>query len=214
MNSVNNKENRIEESLHCDAMNDAGDEAEVAPWERLQDEPSKAYHAFFLYLREGHWRSLKKVTVALGKGLSYEKQLENWSVKYNWVDRAQAFDIFVERQNIMQYLEEQQAAFGRHIEHARELEVKVFDELKSRELGAMKLSELIRLLDVATKIERDTWTLKSKAGNKISDTYALLRLSPPREVIKRVRQELKEAGVLSEDPDEASRQIFQMLQEL
>ena len=195
MSSINNKGNRIEESLHCDAVGRAGDEAEVAPWERLPDEPSKAYHAFCLYLRDGYWRSLRKVADVLGKGISYESQLEKWSAKFNWFDRAQAFDTYVDTMQMRQYLAEQQAAFGRHIEHASQLEEKVFDELMSRDLKELKPSELIRLYDIAGKIERDTWALKSEVGNKISDTYALSRLSPPPEVIGRIRQELKEAGI-------------------
>jgi len=214
MISISNKENSIEERLHCDAMDDAGDEAEVDPWERLPDESSKAYRAFCCYLREGHWRSLTKVADALGKGVSYEKQLEKWSVKYSWFDRGQAFDICVDTQKMRQYLAEQQAAFGRHIEHASQLEEKVFDELMSRDLKEMKPSELTRLYDLASKIERDTWALKSEVGNRISDTYSFSRLHPPPEVIKGIRQDLEKAGILSEEPVVAGRQIFRVLQQL
>ena len=186
MSSINNKGNRIEESLHCDAMGGAGDEAEVPPWERLPDESSKAYHAFCLYLWDGYWRSLREVADALGKGVSYESQLEKWSAKYNWFWRAQAFDTYVETLQMRQYLAEQRAAFGRHIEHASQLEEKVFGELMSRDLKELKPSELIRLYDIASKIERDTWALKSEVGNKISETYSFARSHPPQEVIERV----------------------------
>lgn len=214
MTSVINEENSIEENLHCLAMDGAGDEAEAAPWERLPDESGKAYHAFCYYLRDGHWRSLRKVADVIDKGVSYEKQLEKWSAKYNWFDRAQAFDTWVDTRQMRQYLAEQQAAFERHIEHASQIEEKVFDELMSRDLKEMKLSELIRLYDIAGKIERDVWALKSEVGNKISETYSFARSHPPQEVIERVRQELKEAGVLSEEPVVACLQIFRMLERL
>ncbi|MGB8311545.1 MAG: hypothetical protein WCE81_06760 [Halobacteriota archaeon] len=214
MTSIINEENSIEESLHCLATDGAGDEAEAAPWERLPDESGKAYYAFCLYLRDGHWRSLRKVADALGKSVSYESQLEKWSAKYNWLDRVQAFDTCVDTQQMRQYLAEQQAAFGRHIEHASQLEEKVFDELMSRDLKEMKPSELIRLYDIAGKIERDAWALKSEVGNKISETYSFARSHPPQEVIERVRQELKEAGVLSEEPVVAGLQISQVLERL
>jgi hypothetical protein len=214
MSTINNKENRIEESLHCLATDGVGDGAEVDPWERLPDESGKAYHAFCMYLREGHWRSLRRVADVRGKGVSYEKQLEKWSVKYRWFDRAQAFDTYVDTQLMRQYLAEKQAALGRHIEHARQLEEKVFDELMSLDPKEMKISEKIRLYNIATKIERDTWALKSEVGNKISDTYALSRSCPPPEVIKRIRQELEEAGVLSEEPVVAGLQISRVLERL
>lgn len=175
-NSFNNKEHRSEESLHCVATGGAGDDAEAFPWERLPDESSKAYHAFCLYLWDGHWRSIRKVADVLGKGVSYEKQLEKWSAKFNWFERTQAFDTYVDELLMRQYLAEQQVTFERHIEHARILEEKVFDELMSRDLKELKPSELTRLYDIAGKIERDTWTLKSEIGKRISDTYAFSRL--------------------------------------
>ena len=214
MTSISDKENNIEESLHCDAMDNAGDEAEAAPWDRLPDESSKAYHAFCMYLWDGYWRSLRKVADALGKSVSYESQLEKWSVKYNWFDRARAFDTYVEELLTRQYLAEQQAAFGRHIEHASQLEEKFFDALMSRDPKEMKPSELIRLYGIASKIESDTWALKYEVGKKISNTYALSRLRPPPEVIKRVKQTLEEAGVLSENPVEAALQISRVIERL
>lgn len=84
----------------------------------------------------------------------------------------------------------------------------------SRDLKEMKPSELIRLYDIAGKIERDAWALKSEVGNKISETYSFARSHPPQEVIERVRQELKEAGVLSEEPVVAGLQISQVLERL
>ncbi|HXY87664.1 MAG TPA: hypothetical protein VEG44_04435 [Candidatus Acidoferrales bacterium] len=214
MASISDKENSIEERLHYLETDGAGDEAEASPWERLPDESGKAYHAFRLYLCEGHWRSLTKVAEALCKNVSYESQLEKWSVKYNWFYRARAFDTYVETMLMKQYLAEQQAAFGRHIEHASQLEEKVFDELMSYDLKEMKPSELIRLYDIASKIERDTWVLKSEVGKRISNTYFLSHWPPPPEVLKRVIQTLKEAGALSENPVTAGLQISDVLESL
>ena len=70
----------------------------------------------------------------------------------------------------------------------------------SRDLKEMRPSELIRLYGIASKIE--------------SDTYAHSRSRPPLEVLKRVKQTLEEAGVLSENPVEAALQIFDVLERL
>jgi hypothetical protein len=161
-------------------MGSAGDETEVTPWERLTGESNKAYHAFCLYLWDRRRRSPRKVADALGRGFSYESQLEKWSAKYNWYDRAQAFGAYVDTLQMTQYLAEQQAAFGRHIEHACLLEKKSVDELMSRDLEALKPSELIRLYDITSEIERDAWALKSEIGNRISSTCASSTCAHPR----------------------------------
>jgi hypothetical protein len=192
MSTIGNKENVIEESLHYVARGDAGDNTEVDLWKRLPSESSKAYHAFCQYLRDGHWRSMKKVAAKLGKPPRYEKQLWKWCSKFDWITRTQAFDTYVDELLMRQYLEEQLAAFERQIEHARIVEEKVFNELMSRDLKDLKPSELTRLYDIAGKIERDTRGLKSEIGNRISDTFAFSRSQVPRNVIKQVRQELEE----------------------
>jgi hypothetical protein len=167
MNSICNKEHRSKESLYCVATGSAGDDAEASPWERLPDESSKAYHAFCLYLWNGHWRSLRKVADVLGKGISYEKQLAKWSAKFNWFERAQAFDTYVDTLLLRQYLAEQLATLERRIEHARLLEEKVFDELMSRDLKGLKPSELTRFDGIVDKIERGV-SNACNAGNRSS----------------------------------------------
>jgi len=214
MSSKINEENNIEENLHSNAMSGVDDNAEAVPWERLPDETNIAYHAFCHYLRQGHWRSMRKVADVLGKGVSYENQLWKWSAKFNWLNRAQAFDTYVDTQQMSQYLAEQLAAYERRIEHASQLEEKVFNELMSRDVKELKPYELIRLWDIASKIERDTRALKSEVGEKITDTYAHLRSDTPSEVTERVIQALMEAGALSENPDIAVIQIDRALKRL
>ena len=58
-------------------------------WDRLPNESSAAYTAFKIYLEFGGERSLTKVEQKLNKKRG---QLGNWSSKYNWVERAAAYD--------------------------------------------------------------------------------------------------------------------------
>jgi len=60
-------------------------------WERQNNESSKAYAAFCVYRDLGPERSLEKVRQNLDKPRT-RKWLGEWSVKYNWVERAQAYD--------------------------------------------------------------------------------------------------------------------------
>ena len=62
------------------------------PWERWPDETDTAYDRFVMYLKMGADRSISKVADKLQKGSSYATHLRRWSSKYDWVDRAAAYD--------------------------------------------------------------------------------------------------------------------------
>jgi hypothetical protein len=59
-------------------------------WERLPNEPIKAYELFCLYRDLGPSRSLRKLRQTNALSLSV-RQLERYSAKYAWLGRAQAF---------------------------------------------------------------------------------------------------------------------------
>lgn len=68
------------------------------PFERQPSESAKAFAAFETYARLESKRSLAAVGQALGKSVGL---LERWSRKYQWVERARAYDYHlaaVERQ--------------------------------------------------------------------------------------------------------------------
>ena len=60
------------------------------PWDRLPDERVKAYQLFCLCRDMGPSRSLQKCRQTHALPLSL-RQLERYSAKYDWVERAQAF---------------------------------------------------------------------------------------------------------------------------
>ncbi len=64
----------------------------MKPWEQHPDESSKAYEAFRLYAEMGSERSLEKVCQNHIKSLPTVKK---WSVQYQWVARARAFDAYL-----------------------------------------------------------------------------------------------------------------------
>jgi hypothetical protein len=69
-----------------------------APWERLNDEPSKAYHAFTVYRDLGPTqRSLAAVSRDLygertGRNRGAPGRVREWSSTYRWRERAEAWD--------------------------------------------------------------------------------------------------------------------------
>lgn len=61
-------------------------------WEQREDETQISYEWFCHYRDMGVHRSLEKIRQRYGKNASYLRQLQLWSSKYNWVDRAEAWD--------------------------------------------------------------------------------------------------------------------------
>jgi len=62
------------------------------PWEQWPDETDLSYSYFISYLEIGPGRSLPKVCQKYTKKDSYISQLKKWSSKYDWVERASAYD--------------------------------------------------------------------------------------------------------------------------
>lgn len=65
------------------------DETTVQPWDRQPGETSKAYEAFAIYRDLGSSRSVRLVSEQLAKT---QTVIKRWSSKYEWVERAAAWD--------------------------------------------------------------------------------------------------------------------------
>lgn len=58
-------------------------------WDRLPKEPAKAYAVFCQY-RDMRPRNIRALAKALGRRSC--RRLEQWSIKWNWVERATAYE--------------------------------------------------------------------------------------------------------------------------
>jgi len=72
------------------------------PWEKQEGETTKSYTAFCAYRDLRDDRSLSK-TIPLVWGADYtgnpsakQRRLEEWSAKFNWVSRCEAYDLYLE----------------------------------------------------------------------------------------------------------------------
>ena len=83
-------------------------------WERLEGETSRAYQAFCLYRDMGITRSLRKVVEQHFGGSSAKlRQIEEWSRKWMWVARAEAYDAEIEWRRRLEREEQIQEALER-----------------------------------------------------------------------------------------------------
>lgn len=65
-------------------------------FERMPGEPPKAFSAFRMYRDMGSTRTLENVRISLGKPPVYAAMLEQWSTKYEWVERAGLYDAYLD----------------------------------------------------------------------------------------------------------------------
>lgn len=64
----------------------------MSEWDRLPNESSRAYQAYVIYRDLGPDRSLAQVSQKHTKSIP---TLKRWSSKYNWVERARAYDDYL-----------------------------------------------------------------------------------------------------------------------
>lgn len=121
-------------------------------WERQPGEPPKAFATFCAY-RNLHPldRSLAVVGQKLGVSKSY---LERLSAKFQWVDRAAAFDREQDRLDQARRVREVQAMNERHATIAASILQKIALYLEGMDATSLRPSEVARLLEVATRAER------------------------------------------------------------
>ena len=62
-------------------------------FDRERDESSKAFEAWSIYRDLGAQRSLKKTAELYYGSTSNVRQLQRWSSRFNWVERARASDV-------------------------------------------------------------------------------------------------------------------------
>jgi hypothetical protein len=124
-------------------------------WERQDEESDPAWEAFALYRDMGLFRSLSKVAADVGKDLSL---IKGWSRKHSWVIRCRAWDAELDKQDRATVIEARRQMRDRHLELAKDVQDRVVTalELFDAETLAKSLgpNELIRWLDVSTKVER------------------------------------------------------------
>jgi hypothetical protein len=119
-------------------------------WTRLPNESSRAYRAFELYRDMGPAeRSIEKVGERLGKNPT---ALARLSSKYGWVERANAYDVYIGQKKAEKIAEEIIEMDRRHARQAQELQedaLKFFDRMKHMTESNLSIANLFPEYKVA-----------------------------------------------------------------
>ena len=125
------------------------------PWERQKGETTNAYEAFCVYRDLGVKRSQVKTCEKLGKNST---TISDWSVKYNWVERAAAYDDDQERKERemmeKERLNDIKKMRDRHADLAVSMLEKAARAMQAIPDVEVKASDITRMVDVASKLER------------------------------------------------------------
>lgn len=126
---------------------------EKAPqvWERQPEESAKAFEAFAIYRDMGNDRSIAKVAEKLGKS---EALLHRWSSKFDWVNRAAAWDDELARMTTRELMRDIARTRARQRKQALAMQSKGMSLLKGIKPGEAKLSEINALLKTGMEQER------------------------------------------------------------
>lgn len=125
------------------------------PWDRRAEETTKAYEAFCTYRDMGRERSLSKVAKELQKS---ETLMGRWSGQHDWVKRAAKWDDEQDRIEREIAQKEQAKAIRdmrkRHADLATAMLIKSAKALQRIPDDEIKASDISRMVDVASKLER------------------------------------------------------------
>lgn len=126
-------------------------EPEIAPWEQQPGESAKAFEAFAIYRDMGVERSVRKVTQRLNKSLTL---IGKWSSRYNWPERARAYDRDLDRQAHAQAVRDVRSMTNRHIRIAMQLQAKALEALEQLNVATLSPKMQLAFIAKATEIER------------------------------------------------------------
>mgnify|MGYP000869660792 CR=1 FL=1 len=131
-------------------------------WEKQSDETTTAWIWFTRYLELGTGRSLVKLQQNYDKTPSYLRQLAHWSKENHWVERANAYDVNLQKKWLESYEENKLQAAKKHSEIADLVYDLVRDKLESLKDIQLKPAEWIMLAEFALKTKRGALDLATQ----------------------------------------------------
>ena len=120
-------------------------------WERQEGESAQAFQGFAAYRDMGAERSLAKVAQKLGKSKAL---MERWSVRWQWVMRADLWDDEMDRLSRRELEKGITGMRRNHVNIAKAMLVKALQALQRIPVDEMTPKDVSTMVDVAAKLER------------------------------------------------------------
>lgn len=163
------------------------------PWERQKGESGKAFEAFVVYRDMGPTRSLMKAAQKLDKNRT---TIGDWSAKWSWVERVDAWDDEQDRIRRLELAQARVEAVERHWKSAAQVNAagifalnKWYKIAKSNP-ERLRPMEALKLWEHSLRIEREI--LRLDAGPGEGEEINLDGMSPEeiREALLDMRREI------------------------
>lgn len=141
-------------------------------WEMQPSDTPKSWEAFQVYRDLGKSRSLKKVAEELKKS---ETIIGRWSGQHNWQERIAAWEAEQDRLIRIELTKDIGAMRKKHADLAHSMLVKAARALKAIPDNEIKASDVSRMVEIATKLERIS---KGDVGEVIEERKGEDALNP------------------------------------
>lgn len=172
-------------------------------WEKQPNESATSYLWFCKYRDMGRERTLERVKVECKKTEGkYNSMLNRWSAKFNWVERAEAYDLYLEKLKRKKNEEELKKMNDRHVKYALLMQNVLVQKLNSIDPEKIRPSDIPKWLEIAVRVERS-------ATDSVRHEQAVLENEKLKAEIEKLKAEIKQRKFDSADGDEAvSVQIY------
>lgn len=148
--------------------------SELHPWVRRDDEGARPFQAFRTYMNLGTSRSIRKAAEIEGKSTT---QLEDWSAKHEWVERARAYDQYVATAEVDGYADQLASVRSRHMAIADKLLSRLDENLDLLKPGQDPSMRWTQAFTAAAKVHRDALEMradKNETGNGVLERIVAL----------------------------------------
>ncbi len=173
---------------------------ELRPWDKQPGETTKAYAAFVAFKNiEPAFRSQVRVASDLSKS---RQQIQRWSSKWNWEERASAYDETQEVELLASRIEMKKRMDEEHLRIVRHARNKAVQALKDLDPKDLTPSELRHWLDMTLKLERlimgEPESIQERRKKIVPDYDLEKEMAELQPIIEEMYRE----GILTdEDPD-------------
>ena len=131
-------------------------------WDKREDESSKAYEWFCRYRDMGPGRSHDKLHQKYSESISKKSQTLRWSSKYAWVERAEAYDAYLDAIKRESNEDRVRKTAEEHIDVADKIMELALSKLALLKGTEVKPHEVKGLIELSVKMKRDALGVAEK----------------------------------------------------